>query len=91
MSEPRTHDFGPGHRCWGHDYTITKVIDGGQLLRVAGWRPPMAVGLLANGTRATRYRIAEYEPVMDPNDMWRATLDFAPRTYATQAEKDATR
>lgn len=93
MSEPRTHDFGPGQRCWGHDYTITNVIDSGQRLRVTGWGPSMAVGdyiLLANGQRSTRYRIADYQPVMDPNDMWHAVLDFAPRTHATQAEKNAT-
>ena len=65
--EPRTHDFGPGSRAWGHDYTITKVIDGGRRLHVTGWGPSMEVGdfiLLANGARASRYRIAEYEPVM---------------------------
>ncbi|MFC5802828.1 hypothetical protein [Streptomyces formicae] len=45
----------------------------------------MSVGdymLLDNRGRETRYRIAEYEPVMDPNDMWHAVLDFAPRQAA---------
>lgn len=96
-SEPRTHDFGPGRRCWGHDYTITKVIDGGRRLHLTGWGPGMDVGdfiLLDNGARASRYRITEYEPVMGMfvvDDMWRAVLDFAPRQYATQQDKDATR
>lgn len=92
--EPRTHDFGPGNRSWGHDYTVNQIIDGGQRLRLTGWGPCMNVGdyiLLANGQRASRYRIAEYKPVMDVDDMWRAVVDFAPRTYATQAEKEATR
>jgi hypothetical protein len=35
--EPRTHDFGPGRRCWGHDYTISSVRDGGKEIQVSGW------------------------------------------------------
>ncbi|MEV6580292.1 hypothetical protein AB0M92_19240 [Streptomyces sp. NPDC051582] len=85
MPEPTTHDFGPGKRCWGHDYSITKVVDSGQRLHVTGWGPRMKEGdfmLLANRGRETRYRIAAYEPVMDPTDMWHAVLDFAPRQAA---------
>lgn len=82
MIEPAIHDFGPGKRYWGHDFAITKVVDAGQRIHVSGWGPRMKEGdfmLLANGGRETRYRIVEYEPVMDPNDMWHVVLDFAPR------------
>lgn len=82
-TDPRTHDFGPGHRCWGHDYTITKVIDGGQRLRISGWGPSMKVGefmLLQNADRPTRYRIDAIEAVLAVDDMWHADLTFAPRS-----------
>lgn len=96
--EPMTHDFGPGRRCWGHDYSIDKVLDGGQRIRASGWghdgrliREGDYLLLDKDGTRATRYQVAVIERVMDPDDMWHATLAFAPRTYATQEEKDAAR
>ena len=82
MSDPATHDFGPGKRCWGHDFSISRVEDSGRRVHASGWGPRMSVGdyiLLDNRGRETRYRIAECEPVMDPNDMWHAVLDFAPR------------
>lgn len=93
-SEPTTHDFGPGRRALGHDYTITRTVNGGQRVHVTGWGPRMAEGdfiLLANGERASRYRVVEYKPVMSVDDMWHAVLDFAPRLYASQEEKDASR
>lgn len=92
--EPMTHDFGPGHRCWGHDYTITKVHDGGQRIQASGWGHDgrlIQEGdylLLDKGSqRSTRYQVEKIERVMDPNDMWHATLTFAPRS--SQPEKDA--
>ncbi|MGW5173142.1 hypothetical protein ACWERY_02090 [Streptomyces sp. NPDC004082] len=97
--EPATHDFGPGRRCWGHDYTISKVLDGGQKVCASGWghsgkviREGDYLLLEAKGgQRATRYRVEKIRHLMDPADMWHADLYFAPRTYATQAEKDASR
>ena len=98
MTEPFTHDFGPGRRCWGHDYCIDKVIGNGQRLRVSGWgnggrliRAGDYLLLDKDGKRATRYQVETIRPVMDPPDMWHADLVFAPRTYASQAEKDASR
>lgn len=99
MSEPFTHDFGPGRRCWGHDYTIDKVHDGGQRVRATGWghggrlirEGDYLLLEAAGGKRATRYQVEKIKRVMDPPDMWFAELAFAPRTYATQEEKDATR
>lgn len=85
--DPKTHDFGPGRRCWGHDYTITKVHDGGRRIQASGWGDD---GVLIQrgdylildkgGQQSTRYQVEEIERVMDPNDMWHATLTFAPRT-----------
>ncbi|MEU1078599.1 hypothetical protein ABZ404_39070 [Streptomyces sp. NPDC005878] len=86
--EPATHDFGPGRRYWGHDYCISTVTSSGQRIRLSGWGHD---GLLIeegdyllldkkNG-RSTRYRVEEIERVMEPDDMWHATLVFAPRVY----------
>ncbi|MFJ9771185.1 hypothetical protein ACIRVF_08070 [Kitasatospora sp. NPDC101157] len=85
MRAATTHDYGPGKRIWGHDYAITRTIDGGQQLKASGWGPGGAriqqgdYLLLQNGNRDTRYRVAEVEYCLDPADMWHATLDFAPR------------
>jgi hypothetical protein len=39
--------------------------------------------LLAQGEhRSTRYQVQVIERAMDPNDMWHATLTFAPRQAA---------
>lgn len=95
--EPHTHDYGPGRRYWGHDYTIAKVRDGGQRLR--GWghdgaaiREGDYLLLTApDGQRTSRYQVAKIQHLVDPDDMWHVDLAFAPRTYSSQAEKDATR
>lgn len=96
--EPYTHDYGPGRRCWGHDYTISQVLDGGQRLRVSGWghggqliREGDYLLLASKSKRTTRYQVETIRHLMDPVDMWHADLVFAPRTYASQEEKDASR
>ncbi|MFD8771390.1 hypothetical protein [Streptomyces sp. NPDC059916] len=97
--EPRTHDFGPGHRGWGHDYSINKVRDGGQHVDASGWghdgtliqEGDYLLLTAPDGKRTTRYQVTAIQHLMDPADMWHADLRFAPRTYATQAEKDAAR
>jgi len=98
-TEPFTHDFGPGRRGWGHDYSLSKVTDNGQRVRASGWghggrlikEGDYLLLEARGGKRATRYQVEKIEHVMDPDDMWHADLVFAPREYATQAEKDATR
>jgi hypothetical protein len=97
--EPMTHDFGPGRRFWGHDYCVDKVVDGGQQIHASGWGHDGRMiqegdYLLLEGKddrRTTRYQVRKIERVMDPPDMWDADLSFAPRTYATKEEMDATR
>jgi sugar (pentulose or hexulose) kinase len=96
QQEPKTHDFGPGCRYWGHDYTITKVLDSGQRISVSGWGHDGVLIqegdylLLDKGQdRSTRYQVEDIQRVMDPDDMWHATLVFAPRTSTPQ--KDASR
>ena len=84
MANPTTHDYGPGHRYWGHDYTFTPTA-GGQRGRAMGWGQGIRTGdylLLANGHRSTRYRVESIEYMLDPDDMWAADLVFAPRTEA---------
>lgn len=86
-NQPRTHDFGPGRRCWGHNYSINKVLNSGQRLHASGWGHDGT--LIQNGDyllldkgdgRTTRYQVEEIDRVMDPDDMWYATLVFAPRS-----------
>lgn len=99
MTDPFTHDFGPGRRCWGHDYSIGKVRDGGQHISVSGWGHDgrfICIGdyLLLEakgGRRTTRYQVEKIQHVMQVDDMWHAELAFTPRTYTSQAEKDASR
>lgn len=96
MPELRTHDY--TRRCWGHNYEIVQVIDGGQQLRVAGWGPlagpRIAEGdyLLLQGKEpgsSTRYQVAKIEPQMDPGDMWFADLDFKPRQHAVMTKENS--
>lgn len=84
---PVDHDYGPGHRCWGHDYTVTRVIDGGKRLEAAGWgkglRKGQTVALTnkANADGRSVYVIESVSYFSDPDDMWSATLrhDGRPR------------
>jgi hypothetical protein len=98
-AEPFTHDFGPGRRCWGHDYSISKVEDRGQRVRASGWghggrlikEGDYLLLEARGGKRATRYLVEKIQHLMDPADMWHADLVFAPRLYNSQEEKDAAR
>jgi hypothetical protein len=79
VSEARTHDY--TRRGWGHDYTF-KPRDGGQRGRVMGWGHGLRDGdylLLQNGDGSTRYRIVLVKYLGNPNDMWSADVEFAPR------------
>jgi hypothetical protein len=86
-TDPVTHDYGPGRRCWGHDFTISRVIDNGQQLHASGWGPALGrqirtgdyLLLEQSGGRTTRYRVQDVTYSLDPTDMWHATLTFAPR------------
>ncbi|MEV8324570.1 hypothetical protein [Kitasatospora sp. NPDC056731] len=72
-----TDNCGPIRRFWGNDYAITRTIDGGRQLKVSGWG---SIGArIRQGDYLTRYKVAEVEYSLDPDDMWHATLDFAPR------------
>lgn len=85
--KPVTHDYGPGKRCWGHDFTITRVINEGQCLKVTGWGPLIGPMIRAgdylildrSDGRSTRYQVQDITYCLDPSDMWEATLAFAPR------------
>jgi hypothetical protein len=88
-----THDF-VGLRTWGHDYTVSKVRDGGLEVSGASWTPSkISVGdylILENkGSRTggSRYRVASVRHVQDPPDMafWDAV--FEPRNYDPKTGK----
>jgi len=78
--EPKTHDY--TQRYWGHDYTITDVIDEGQQIKAMGWGHGLCVGdYIRFGHEAssggdTHYRIDEIKYYDDPRDMWSALLTF---------------
>lgn len=86
----KTHDYGPGTRGYGHDYTW-EPESGGLRGHAIGWGTDISEGdyiLLerSDGTGArllsdgrTRYRVVSISYYMDPKDMWSATLEFAPR------------
>lgn len=83
----KTHDF--TNRCWGHDYVIHKVIDGGNKLSMSGWKDGIAKGdflIMSNNegpkgsNTTTRYKVDSIRYLGDPPDMWHAEVSFAPRT-----------
>lgn len=87
MSEPVTHDYGPGKRGWGHDFSISRVGEGGLRLEAIGHGPrrgPMIRKgdylLIPKGEWDTRYLVEEISYYSDPDDMWQAALTFAPRS-----------
>jgi hypothetical protein len=97
LPEGRTHDY--TRRGWGHDYVIHHVIDDGQELRCSGWGPAfgnrivrgdylLLVSKPESQVDSTRYQVAEIEYHMDPQDMWAATLRFAPRQHVMMEKEN---
>lgn len=77
-----THDYTERMRGWGHDYTF-KPIRGGLEGHMQGWGNGIREGhylLLQNGSGSTRYKVKRIRYLMDPEDMWEADVEFAPRT-----------
>jgi len=80
MTETKTHDY--TRRTWGHDFTITKNIDGGMWLHMMGWGHGLSEGdfiILPNGNETSRYLIKSVQYKSNPPDMWKAEAEFAPR------------
>ena len=78
--EPVTHDY--THRGWGHDYIVREVFDGGHVIQVTGFGfglKPRDYILMQNEGKTTRYQIDTINYYADPDDMWNATMFFAPR------------
>lgn len=87
---PKTFDYGPGQRGWGHDYTW-EPEPGGLRGNAIGHGAGISAGdyillersdstgrrFLSDGR--TRYKVVSIEYYADPTDMWKATLEFAPR------------
>lgn len=82
--EPVTHDYWGPHRQWGHDFVIHHIYSD-KSLRISLWSEvDIEVGdyLLMDvrpATRTTRYRVKDIRRCADPQDMFSATLEFAPR------------
>lgn len=85
MTEPITHDYSGIKRARGHDYDISRVMDGGKVINFAGWGSGIKAGdfiLLDYGRvegENTRYKINTISYYSDPSDMWKAEASFAPR------------
>ena len=82
----QTHDYTA--RYWGHDYIFTP-IDGGQKALMMGWSSTILGKftiqegdflLLQNGGDSARYKVTTIDYFNDPPDMWKAEVEFAPRT-----------
>lgn len=86
-----THDY--TNRFWGHDYTITEVIDGGKKLRAMGWglgirrKHFLMLQNKESSNGVTRYQVDKIEYFDDPRDMWRAILRHAPRQEPALCQK----
>ena len=75
----KTHDY--TKRGWGHDY-IFEPIDEGLKGSMMGWGYGLEAGdylIIQNGTDSTRYKILSVEYLSNPQDMWKASVEFAPR------------
>lgn len=78
-----THDYTRPKRCWGHDLSYT-IDNKTGYLQATGWGTGVSEGdfilLTIPETGAeTRYVIAEIKHYLDPIDMWKAELHYAPR------------
>lgn len=77
----KTHDYTESR--WGHSVILHKKHDDkGLTWSVSGFGRNVDRGdfmILANGTGTTRYRVEEIEYYLDPKDMWRGVISFAPR------------
>lgn len=83
--DPIDHDFGPGLRRWGHNYSIITRRRDGKELSVCGWwegikkGDTIALENRDNDDGRSVYRVREIEYYRDPRDMWHATLVHDPR------------
>lgn len=86
----QTHDYTRGKRGWGHDYTFDPGR-GGLEAKMMGWgmgiRPGDYILLSHRNGGETRYRFKRIQYYQDPPDMWRADVEFAPRTERTPETK----
>lgn len=84
MPPPETFDFTKGRRTIGHDITFKLVDSDGCKLTGSGWstpRPNKGDYILLSQVNGdtTRYRVTFVQHLRDPDDMWHADLEFAPR------------
>lgn len=76
----KTHDY--TRRGWGHDFTF-EPEQGGKQGSMMGWGHGLNNGdylILPVRGGTTRYQIETVEYFMNPSDMWKASVVFAPRS-----------
>lgn len=77
-----TYDYTNSKRRWWHDLSYSIIDAWGLRLKASGWGLGISEGdyiLLSNGSDETRYQFESIDYYANPNDMWSATLQFAPR------------
>ena len=80
----KIHDY--TKRYWGHDFAILDIEKEGQVIEASGWGLGLDKGdyvLFPNDESSTRYKIKKIRYTLDPQDMWFATMKFAPRKGLT--------
>jgi len=86
------HDYRHTRRGWGHDFTFTPR-NGGQEASMVGWGHGLCVGdlLLMTNPKSSNglslYRIEEVSYFPDPEDMWSASVRWAPLNDVSDEEK----
>lgn len=92
---PKYHNFTARKRFFGHDYAIMDTLNGGQRIKVCGWKRGISAGdflIFTKGKRqkdsnaTTRYRVVEIRYELDPRDMFWAWCEFSPRVNAVRPE-----
>jgi MioC protein len=77
----KTHDY--TDRIWGHDFIFRPIDVEGRNATMMGWGKGLEKGdymILPNQGTTTRYKITAVEYFRDPPDMWKASVEFAPRS-----------
>lgn len=87
------HDFSSA--CWGHNITITAILEDGVRLNAACWtslrrpHPGDQVILRAGDRQTARYRVLDVEKAPGVDDMYYLNLLFDPRVHKSTGGTDA--
>ena len=76
----KTHDL--SSRTWGNNYSVMSIENKGHTINLTGWRKGISIGdylIICNGSDTTRYIVQQIDYQDNPEDMFFATVRFAPR------------